>query len=68
MTTVWQTKLAQIKATGLTFAEISAHLGAPITTVTSLAYGKAKSPRFELGDRIDSMLAECVSQQEQPDT
>jgi cyanate lyase len=59
-TTIWQDKLARIKNTGLTFAEIAAHLGVPLTTVSSLAYGKAKSPRFELGTKIDAMAVERV--------
>ena len=58
--TIWQEKLARIRGTGLTFAEIATHLGAPLTTVSSLAYGKAKSPRFALGAGIDALLAQRV--------
>lgn len=61
MTTIWSTKIRQLKDLGMNYAEIGTACGAPPSTIGSLATGAAKSPRGDLAIRLHDLHASKTS-------
>lgn len=51
----WAEKVGELKASGMTYADIADAVGSRISTIGSLATGKAKSPRGDLALRLHAL-------------
>jgi transcriptional regulator with XRE-family HTH domain len=51
----WSEKVGELQAVGMTYAEIAEATGSRLSTIGSLATGKAKSPRGDLALRLHTL-------------
>lgn len=57
----WAEKVGELQASGMTYADIAEATGSRLSTIGSLATGKAKSPRGDLALRLHSLhMRRCV--------
>lgn len=51
----WSEKVAALQSSGMTYAAIAEVTGSRVSTIGSLASGKAKSPRGDLALRLHTL-------------
>jgi len=51
----WSEKVGALQSVGMTYAEIAEATGSALSTIGSLATGKAKSPRGDLALRLHTL-------------
>jgi len=58
----WSEKVAALQSAGMTYAAIAEATGSRVSTIGSLATGKAKSPRGDLALRLHTLYLQHAAE------